>query len=239
MHHLFRLRSLCLLLLLSNLVGCRHIVYYKTTPETAREGRKIVRQWPGNLRIMKFTDQAPKHPSVSLVVDGKTWKTNTMDVYKGKEYAGAIAHMMAKDLASTGMFPHVLGPDDRGLDTDYVLMGTIWDFSAVGLWHKGPESAVIFSSVLANLPGALISAAATSKITTEIVTSVILTDIRMLNLKTGKVMWTCPILRAGGKETVSWSKADPDKLASRADDRLREVVTQLIERMQREASSAP
>ncbi len=228
---MFKVPALLLVGLVMGSVSCRHTVSYKPS----NEGRTITHKFDGNLRVVKFADAAPKYPSINLISDGENWKTNAPEVYRNKEYAGAISRMIARDLAGTGMFSHVLGPDDRTPQTDFLLMGTIWDYSAVGRWKKIPENAVIFSSVLANLPGALIAAAATAGVKTEVVTSVILTDVRILDLATGKVLWTCPPLRAGGEETVRWSKANPDQLAKRADERLQEVVTELVNRLQREA----
>jgi hypothetical protein len=231
MSKISRVHTLLLAGLVAGSVSCRHTVSYKPS----NEGRVITHKFDGNLRVVKFADAAPKHPSINLNSGKEHWKTNAQDVYKNKEYAGAISRMIARDLAGTGMFSHVLGPDDRTPHTDFVLMGTVWDYSGVGRWKKIPENAVIFSSVLANLPGALIAAAATSGIKTEVVTNVILTDVRILHLATGKVLWTCPPLRAGGEETVRWSKANPDQLAKRVDKRLQEVVTDLVNRLQRAA----
>lgn len=96
------------------MTGCRHVVDYKVT----REDRAIMRHFPGNLRVAKFTDMAPKHPSINLLSDNEHWKTNALDVYRHHEYADGISRMVAKDLAGMGLFDHVLGPEDREPATD-------------------------------------------------------------------------------------------------------------------------
>ena len=231
MHNISQLLATALICLASGIASCRHTVSYKPK----QDDRTITVRFPGNLRVMKFQDASPKSKSINLNVGKQKWKTNALEIYKNKEYAGAISRMIATDLAKAGLFDHVLTEDSRDHYTDYVLMGTIWDFSATGRWRAIPENAVIFGSMLGSLPGALISTAATSSIKTEVTTDVILTDVRIVELRTAKTVWTCPPLRSGGQETVRWSKADPQQLAKRLDERLRETVTQLIDHLQRDA----
>jgi hypothetical protein len=229
-----KLVATCLMAVTCGITSCRHTVSYKPK----QDDRTITVHFPGNLRVMKFYDASPKAKSINLNVGQQKWKTNALDIYKDKEYAGAISRMIAADLARTGLFDHVMTENSREHFTDYVLMGTIWDYSGMGRWKTIPENAVIFGSMLGSIPGALLSAAATSQVKTEVTTDVILTDVRIVDLRTAETVWTCPPLRAGGEETVRWSKADPQQLAKRLDERLRETVTQLIEHLQQASPSA-
>ena len=215
------------MVLITSFASCRHVVKYKVT----QEGRKVTRQFPVTLRVAPFFDQAPKASSINLTVDKQRWKTNAPEVYRQKEYARGVSRMIAEDLADSGLFARVLAPESRETGAEYVLMGTIWDFSAMGKWRSGPENAVIFSSVLMNLPGTLLSAAACSTLKTEVVSSVILTDISIVEMRTGRRVWSCPPLRSGGQETVRWSKADVGPLVKRANHDLQNVVTQLVNRL--------
>lgn len=219
------------MMLITSFASCRHVVKYKVT----QEGRKVTRQFPVTLRVAPFFDQAPKASSINLTVDKQRWKTNAPEVYRQKEYARGVSRMIAEDLDKSGLFARVLPPESRETGAEYLLVGTIWDFSAMGKWRSGPENAVIFSSVLMNLPGTLLSAAACSPLKTEVVSSVILTDIRIVEMRSGKTVWTCPPLRSGGQETVRWSKADVGPLVKRANHDLQNVVTQLVNRL----NSAP
>lgn len=214
--------------------SCRHAVIYKIS----QEGRALKQHFPVNLQVAEFEDKAPKYKSVKIVNDGSPWKTNALEVYKKKEYAEGISQMVAKDLESTGMFAKITPPNAPGAGAEFVLRATIWDFSAVGKWQTIPENAVVISCVIGNIPGLLMAAAATSWVKTDVVSSVILTDIRILDLSTGNTVWTCPPLRAGTAKKVRWSQADPSGLVKTANEDLREVVTKLIQELNARPPSA-
>ena len=223
----FRPAILMMAAVLLSLAGCRQAVTYKIT----QEGRQVTRHFPMTLRVALLKDEAPKHPSINLSMGKQRWKANALDAYKDKEYVRGISKMIAQDLASSGLFTQVLPPDGANAAADYELRGTVWDFSAVGKWKIAPENVVIFSSVFLNLPGALISAMSTRWVKTEVVSSVILTNLQIVDLRNGKTLWTCPPLRAGGVETVRWSQADVGPLVKLANRDLQQVVTQLINRL--------
>jgi hypothetical protein len=227
---------ICLLLplifVVGGMVGCRHPVKYPVSSE----GRTVTKQFAGTLRVTEFSDKAPKHPSVNLRVGKESWKTNALELYKDKEYAKGMARMLTEDLQQSGIFSRVIGPMD-GTPADYLLLGTIWDFSAVGRWRSVPENTIIFSTVLASLPGTMISAAALSWLKTEVVSSVILTDLRILHVSSGKILWRCPPLRAGGSRQVRWTQADSKALVRTANLDLREVMTQFINRLNEEGGA--
>ena len=225
-----RIFCLAMAAMISCVSSCRHAVHYKIT----QEDRQITQHFPVTLRVTDFSDMAPKHPSINLTVNNQRWKTNALEVYKHKEYAKGVSRMIAEDLKDTGMFNKVLGPTDQDR-ASFVLRGTIWDFSGVGLWRTIPENAVIFSSILMNIPGTLISAAVLSQLKTDVVTSVILTDIKIIDLRNGKTVWECPPLRAGGNQRLSWSKADPNSLVKLVDNDLQKVVTQLVNKLNQDA----
>lgn len=224
--HFFRCLAIATLTLTAS---CRVPVAY----ELRNDGRRVSQMLPVSVRVAEFKDQAPKHPSVNLTIGHERWKSNALDVYKNKEYIKGINQMMTADLASSGLFRSVVGHDSAA-PAQYELRGTVWDFSGMGKWRLAPENSVLISSVLASFPGTLIAAACVSQFKTDVVTSVILTDLKLVDLKTGKTVWKCGPLRAGKEQRVGWSKADAKPLVKTVNEDLRDVVTQLINRMNKE-----
>lgn len=221
--------ALALALILSA-SSCTLPVSYKVT----QEGRSVTKHYACTVKVTKFDDKAPKEDHATFKVGSEKWRTNYIEAYRDHEYATGISDMVATDLNASGLFSHVLKPDAQE-KADYELRATIWDFSAIGKCRTGAENVMILGSTFLSVPGALIAAAVTVGVKTDIVTSVILTDIQLVNTKTGKTVWTCPPLRAGGQQRRHWSKADVPPLVAAANADLRDVVTQLINRLNSDA----
>ena len=217
-------------LMLVAATSCTLPVSYKLS----QDGRKVTKHYDVAVRVAKFEDRAPKEEHATFNVGKEKWRATYIGAYRDHEYAAGISNMVATDLASCGLFSHVLKTGDDG-KADYELRATIWDFSAIGKCRPIAENAVILSSTIMSISGAMIAAASTAGMKTDIVTSVILTDIKLVKTKTGKTVWTCPPLKAGGKSRHHWSRADVPPLVAAANRDLRDVVTQLINRLNSDA----
>lgn len=230
MKFLRALQFLIVLALIMSATSCALPVSYKIT----QDGRNVTKHYACTVKVSKFEDKAPKETDATFKVGSEKWRTNYIKAYRDSEYASGISSMVAEDLASTGLFSQVLKPETQEKG-DYELRATIWDFSAIGKCRTGAENVMILGSTLFSVPGALIAAASTAWVKTDIVTSVILTDIELVNTRTGKRVWTCPPLKAGGQQRKHWSKADVPPLIAAANNDLRDVVTQLINRLNSDA----
>jgi hypothetical protein len=213
-----------------DLSSCALPVAYKPT----QKDRTISQHYPCTVKVAKFEDKAPKETKATFSVGPEKWHANYINAYRDHEYAAGISNMVATDLAASGLFARVLKPDSPE-QADYELRATIWDFSAIGKCRPLAENAMILSSTFMSLPGALIAATATSQMQTDVITSVILTDIRLVSTKTEKTVWTCPPLHAGGQSRRHWSRADVPRLVTSANEGLRDDVTQLINRLSSDA----
>jgi len=95
--------------------------------------------------------------------------------------------MIAKHLAYSGLFKQVVY--GAGQRCDWELSGTLKDYTAMGRIHSTAEG-IQAGTAGFGLIGALIGAAATAKMETEIRASVKLEDLKLVDAATQSPIWT-------------------------------------------------
>jgi hypothetical protein len=216
--------NLFILILPFFLSGCLHTVGYKLTDSDRWTGPKI----DGVVCVKPITDQTvfditdwrPEHS------DQKIWRINYRGGYSDTNLTSEVTAMMIKHLAYSGLFTKVVsGPETNA---DYVLSGTLVDFKVRGQVNTKAEE-IQEASAGFGLIGALVGSAATTKMTSEIQTSVKLDNLKLTD-KASQTLWHDAI-GINTNMTVDFEEADQNLIFNFPDIILKETINEMIHRL--------
>ncbi len=211
------------------LSGCQtHNISYplmnaqKATDSSQGKSRK-------SLRVDLFDDTASKEQNIHTKRGSEFWRINGREGYPGGQIAPGVSRMIARHLKHSETFSTVSGPGSS--NADLILKGTIAEFSASGKINVKAEKALAGGS-LAGVGGAAVAGAGQRAETTKVFSKVRLTNLRIVDAKTGRTVWTTgQITSSSSQAKTQFLKADADVLFRRADWELRRAVDQLKQRL--------
>jgi len=208
-------------LLLPLLVGCSHTVKYKLDESDRWTGPKI----NAVVYVKPFADQAPLATNKVDRVNKEVWRNNYRNRYENTNLSAQVTAMISQHLAYSGLFKSV---SSNEVNANYVLSGTLSDFRTHALVNNKAEDIQAVSMGFGVL-GALVGAASTSEMKSEIKTTVALTDVQVAD-KSGAPLWHDSIGYTNDVH-VSYQEASSDVLFVHPDQGLRQAVKEMIRRM--------
>jgi hypothetical protein len=154
---------------------------------------------------------------------------NFRGAYRNQEIADGVSAMIAKHLATSGLFRQVTR--DRAADADYELSGTITYYNSRGRLNHDAYTGTLIASVCGSIVGCGIALLATSGIHEPWDARVELRDVRLKHRATGEIVWRDTI-NIVHEDSANWlTTADTGNVCARADDCLHDAVTELIRRV--------
>lgn len=217
-------KALAFLLFLLLTCGCAHTVHYRLTHSDRWTGPKI----NGVICVQPFVDLAAPMTNAEEQIDGRTWRTNYRRGYSDTNLSAQVTAMIVKHLEYSGLFTKVVSGTQINLVPDWSLSGTLADFQVHGCANEGAENIQAAMASFGML-GAIGGRVATSKMTSEIKTSVKLNDLTLVN-KAGQIIWHDSIT-VSNDVNANFEEADPIVIFKRPDQALRTAVDDLTRRL--------
>jgi len=206
------------------LAGCAHDISYPLMNSEQWGGGKI----GGTLQVRTFADNAPRDERIMVPVGNQVWRTNGREGYPGGNISAGVTNMIASHLGHSGLFDKVIGPGGGG--ADYYLDGRITRYEASGQMQPKAEGAIALGSA-AGLPGAAVGGIATKDVKTNVFSKVELSDLRLTDARTGRVVWSRGRIVSESAENAHFLQADSAVLYRRADWELKRAVNQMVQGM--------
>jgi hypothetical protein len=203
------------------LVGCSHTVKYKLDESDRWTGPKI----NAVVYVKPFVDQAPLTTNKVERVNKEVWRNNYRQGYANTNLSAQVTAMISQHLAYSGLFKSV---SSNEVNANYTLTGTLSDFRTKGLANGKAEDIQAVSAGF-GLLGALVGAASTSEMKSEIKTSVALSDLQLAD-KSGAPLWHDSVGFTNDVH-VAFQEADANVLFIHPDQGLRQAVNEMIHRI--------
>lgn len=204
--------------------SCAHQVSYPLTNSDKWTQSHV----PGSVRVDTFQDKAPRDEKILVTVGDELWRVNGREGYPGGQIAPGVSKQVAAHIDHSGLFQKVYYPGQSG-KADYVLSGTISDYNATGRVDQKAESTIIIGAAAGSLAGAAIGAAATKDKTTEVSSTVQLSNVQLKSSRGGTV-WSRGGFREHSEASgVHFLQSDAPALYNRADAHLKEITTDIVQ----------
>jgi hypothetical protein len=203
------------------LVGCSHTVKYKLDESDRWTGPKI----NAVVYVKPFIDNAPLATNKVDRVNKEVWRNNYRKGYSSTNLSAQVTAMISQHLAYSGLFK---GVSSNEVNANYVLSGTLSNFQTHALANNKAEDIQAVSAGF-GLIGALVGAASTSEMKSEIKTAVALSDVQLAD-KSGMSLWHDSVGFTNDVH-VAFQEADPNVLFIHPDQGLRQAVKEMIRRM--------
>ena len=214
-------RIFLLALLLPLLPGCSHTVKYKLDESDRWTGPRI----NAVVYVKPFVDKAPLTTNKVERVNKEVWRSNYRQGYDNTNLTAQVTQMIAKHLAYSGLFS---GVTNKEANAKYILSGTLSDFQTHGLANQKAENIQAVSAGFGAL-GALVGAASTSGMKSEIKTSVTLDGVQLAD-KSGEALWHDSISVTNDVQ-VPFEEATQYAVFNQPDKGLRQAVNEMIRRL--------
>jgi len=203
------------------LVGCSHTIKYKLDESDRWTGPKI----DAVVYVKPFIDKAPLTTNKVDRVNKEVWRNNYRQGYEKTNLSAQVTAMISQHLAYSGLFK---GVSSNEVNANYVLSGTLCDFRTQALANNKAEDIAAVSAGF-GLLGALVGAASTSEMKSEIKTTVALNDLQLAD-KSGVSLWHDSVGYTNDVH-VAFQEADANILFIHPDQGLRQAVKEMIRRM--------
>jgi hypothetical protein len=203
------------------LVGCSHTIKYGLRESDRWTGPKI----DAVVYVKPFVDAAPPVTNKVEHVGKEDWRTNYRKGYASTNLSGQATAMIAKHLAYSGLFT---GVSSNEVNAKYVLSGTLSDYQTHGSANETAEGIQAASAGFGAL-GAILGAASTSGMKSEIRTSVVLSDLQLAN-KSGEAIWNGSVCVTNDVR-ISFQEANENAIFNQPDKALRDAVNEMIRRL--------
>jgi len=203
------------------LVGCSHTIKYGLNESDKWTGPKI----EGVVYVKPFVDAAEPITNKVEHVGKEEWRTNYRKGYASTNLSSQVTAMVSKHLAYSGLFT---GVSSNEVNAKYVLSGTLSDFQTHGSANEAAEGIQAGSAGLGAI-GAILGAAATSGMKSEIKTAVTLSDLQLAD-KSGQTLWHDSI-SVTNDVRVSFEEATKPAIFNQPDRALRKAVNEMIRRL--------
>jgi hypothetical protein len=203
------------------LVGCSHTIKYGLNESDKWTGPKI----SGVVYVKGFVDAAAPITNKVEHVGKQVWRTNYRKGYASTNLSSQVTAMIAKHLAYSGLFT---GVSSNEVNAKFVLSGTLTDFQTHGSANETAEGIQAVSAGFGAL-GAILGAASTSGMKSEIKTAVALSDVQLAD-KSGQAIWHDSI-SVTNDVRISFEEATQNAIFNQPDKGLHEAVNEMIRRM--------
>lgn len=210
------------LLAIPFLVGCTHTINYKLGEKDRWTGAKI----NGVLYVQTFPDKTSPIVSKEEHIGKATWRTNYRKGYANTNISSSVTAMIAKHLAYSGLFSKVVSGTET--NADYFLSGTLSDFQTRGKVNSTAENIQAASAGFGVL-GAIVGAASTAGMKSEIGNRVALDDLKLTD-KPGQILWHDSITISNNL-VENFEAANQAVLFNYTDQALKEAVNEMIQRL--------
>jgi len=215
------MRRILFILVIPFLVGCAHTVNYQLSEKDHWTGPKI----SGVVYVKPFEDAAAPITNKVEKIGKEVWRTNYRQGYSSTNLSAQVTAMISKQLIYSGLFAGVSSDETKA---KFVLSGTLSDFAARGMANDSAETAQQVSAAFGAI-GAIIGAASTSEMKSEIKTSVVLSDVQLKD-KNGATLWHDSI-SVTNDVRLHFNEASPVGIFNQPDKGLHEAVNEMIRRM--------
>jgi hypothetical protein len=232
--------ALAIVLALTSLLfgSCTHTVEYPLTVHDKVTRQKISRV----VEVKKFEDKVPLRRDAVVDIDGEPWRTNPIRGYTGQDVAASVSPMIAQHLDHSGLFKKVIyrGADRAAATThareaQLILDGKITKYTVMGRINQPAEMKSTASSFF-GLTGRVAGLIANLGENTEIRVTVELSDVKLKDARTGRVLWTDSVV-VTKKYKADYEAAHARAVYDEADACLKQAVSELIRRMSKKVRS--
>ena len=216
-------RNLALLVLSALvLVGCKHRIGYKLTEADRWNGPKL----NGVLCVQPVVDASVAITNKQERINKETWRLNYRSGYANTNISEAVTATIVKHLAHSGLFKKVTTGSEA--NADWVLSGRLTDFATRA--HANDKAEIIQSvSAGFGLLGAIVGSASTSKMTSDIQTTVKIDPVSLSD-RAGQIVWQDSISVTNSK-TVDFGQANEYAVFYHPDAALKQAVSEMIQRI--------